>query len=105
MVGSPPPNVRLATRRHSRANRRNENDVMTIQYLLQNRHASACGFSRGVAIIGIVRGKWCALSASVTLLALVGIAVTMLSRVSAKKTKPVAPVTQTAPQAEIHLSG
>jgi len=78
---------------------------MTFQYLLQSRHASECGFSRGVAIIGIVKGKWFALSASITLLALVGIAVAMLSRVSAKKTKPAAAVTQAAPQAEIQLSG
>jgi len=78
---------------------------MTFQYLLQSRYASACGFSRGVAIIGIVKGKWFALSASITLLALVGIAVAMFSRVSAKKTKPAAAVTQAAPQAEIQLSG
>lgn len=46
------------------------------------------------------------LSASVTLLALVAIAVTMLWRVSAHKTKPAAPVTQAAPPVpEIHLSG
>jgi multidrug resistance efflux pump len=45
------------------------------------------------------------LAASVTLLALVGIAVTMLSRVSAKKTKPAAPVAQAPPPVEIHLSG
>src|SRR5690242_8240208 len=34
MVGSPPPKVRFATRRHNSANRRNEKDVMTFQYLL-----------------------------------------------------------------------
>ena len=46
------------------------------------------------------------LSASVTLLALVAIAVTMLTRVSAKKTKPAALATQVpAPASEIQLSG
>ena len=45
------------------------------------------------------------LSASVTLLALVAIAVTMLSRVSAKKTKPAAVMTQVPPPVEVHLSG
>src|SRR5260370_16175844 len=59
----------------------------------------------GVAIIGVVRGKWFALSASVTLLALVAIAVTMLSRVSAKKTKPAVLMTQVPPPVEVHLSG
>jgi multidrug resistance efflux pump len=53
-----------------------------------------------------VRGKWFVLSGSVTLLALVGIAVTMLSRVSANKIKPAAPVTQAPPPvSEIRLSG
>jgi HlyD family secretion protein len=59
----------------------------------------------GAAIIGVVRGKWFALSASVTLLALVAIAVTMLSRVSAKKTKPAVLMTQAPPPVEVHLSG
>ncbi len=45
------------------------------------------------------------LTASVTLLALVGITVTMLSRISAKKTKPTALVIQAPPSVEIHLSG
>jgi multidrug resistance efflux pump len=52
-----------------------------------------------------VRGKWFVLSASVTLLALVGIAVTMLSRVSANKTKPAPPTTQAPPPVEVRLSG
>jgi multidrug resistance efflux pump len=59
----------------------------------------------GAAIIGVVRGKWFVLSASVTLLALVAIAVTMLSRVSAKKTKPAVLMTQVPPPVEVHLSG
>src|SRR2546423_679740 len=45
------------------------------------------------------------LSASVTLLALLGIAVTMLSRVSAKKPKAAAMMTQLPQPAEVHLSG
>ena len=54
----------------------------------------------------VVRGKWFILSGSVTLLALVGIAVTMLSRVSANRTKPAAVVAHApAPAPEIYLSG
>jgi multidrug resistance efflux pump len=52
-----------------------------------------------------VRGKWFVLSGSVTLLALVAIAVTMLARVSAKKSKPAAAVAQAPPAVEIRLSG
>jgi multidrug resistance efflux pump len=53
-----------------------------------------------------VRGKWFVLSASVTLLALAAIAVTILWQASAKKTKPAALVTQVPPTAsEIRLSG
>ena len=59
----------------------------------------------GAAIIGVVRGKWFALSASVTLLALVAIAVTMLSLVSPKRTKPAVLMTQVPPPVELHLSG
>jgi multidrug resistance efflux pump len=59
----------------------------------------------GVAIIGVVRGKWFVLSASVTLLALVAIAVTMLSRVSANKAKPAVLTTQAPPPVEVRLSG
>src|ERR1700730_18289042 len=59
----------------------------------------------GAAIIGVVRGKWFVLSASVTLLALVAVAVTMLSRVSANKTKPAAQGVQASPPLEVHLSG
>jgi multidrug resistance efflux pump len=52
-----------------------------------------------------VRGKWFALSASVTLLALVAIAVTMLSRVSANKTKPAVLRTRVPLPVEVQLSG
>ena len=40
-----------------------------------------------------------------TLLALVAVAVTMLSRVSANKSQPAAPLVQGKPPAEVHLSG
>jgi len=45
------------------------------------------------------------LSASVTLLALVAIAVTMLSRVSVKKSKPAVLMTQVPPPVEVQLTG
>jgi multidrug resistance efflux pump len=59
----------------------------------------------GVGIIGVVRGKWFVLSASVTLLALVAIAVTMLSRVAVKKSKPAVLTTQVPPPVEVQLTG
>jgi HlyD family secretion protein len=59
----------------------------------------------GAAIIGVVRGKWFALSASVTLVALVAVAIAMLSRISANKTKPAVLTTQAPPPVEVHLSG
>src|SRR5438132_14138508 len=52
---------------------------------------------------GYMRGKWVVLSASVTLLALVAIAVTVLPRVSAKKTKASETAPQAPPSTDINL--
>jgi len=52
-----------------------------------------------------MRGKWVILSASLALLALIAIAVTVLPRASAKKTKASEAVSQPPPSTDINLPG
>src|SRR5438034_4357545 len=96
MVGSPPPKVRLPTRRNSSARRRSENAVMAGQN--QYRLVRRC-YDR------IMRGRWFVISASVALVALVAAAVTILYRAAPKKTARAAPVAPAPPPADINLSG